>query len=83
MCRVLCAQYHNSMSMRNTAASLGHPMLEFDGAAELWATDMDSLLALFQCREYMEIMIPDENKFIDRATGKFMFGYDDLKLDQT
>lgn len=76
-------QFHNSMAMREKAVSLGLPVMEFDAAAEFWGADLDSVMSVFQDPGYLEKVVPDENKFITREGSKFMFGYEDLKLDRT
>ncbi|CAM6121677.1 unnamed protein product [Calypogeia fissa] len=76
-------QYHNDLAARNKATSMGFPVMEYDGATELWAEDLDTLLDVSKDEEYLQKIVPDAGKFISREYTKFMFGYDDLKMDKT
>ncbi len=50
----------------------GLPPARFDGITELWFDDLDALQALFTSPRYMEVIRPDEGKFLDLAGCEFV-----------
>lgn len=46
---------------------VGLPTTEYDGMAIFEARDWDKIAAVFTDPEYKEKVIPDEEKFVDRA----------------
>lgn len=38
-------------------------------------------MAVFQDPEYHKTIVPDEEKFIYRESGKFIFGFEEVKFD--
>ena len=45
----------------------GLPEAPYDGIAELWLDDMESLGQVFGQEVYASVVVPDEEKFLDRA----------------
>ena len=45
---------------------------EFDGIAELWLDNMDEVKRAFSEPRYLEVVRPDEHKFLDLANCVFM-----------
>lgn len=45
---------------------------EFDGIAELWADNLDEVNRAFSEPRYLEVVRPDEHKFLDLAHCIFM-----------
>ena len=45
----------------------GLPEAPYDGIAELWLDDMESLGRAFGQQVYASVVVPDEEKFLDRA----------------
>src|SRR3546814_15792614 len=51
----------------------------FDGYAELWFDDVDGMTKAFSEPRYLEVIRPDEQKFIDLDACKVMVCYDVAK----
>ena len=45
---------------------------DYDGIAELWADSFDALKAAFSEPRYLELIRPDEAKFADLASCRFL-----------
>jgi len=43
----------------------GLPAPEYDGITELWFDDVDSIWKVFSSERYLELIRPDEEKFLD------------------
>ena len=57
----------------NTGVEIpGIPPMTFDGTTELWFDDMAGLAGVFQSKEYMEQIRPDEAKFLDLHRCEFL-----------
>lgn len=52
------------------------PVLEFDGAAEFWVPNLETLQAMNTDPEYVEKIQPDEANFIDPKSFKMIIGVD-------
>ncbi|WP_159500705.1 EthD domain-containing protein [Microbacterium sp. 18062] len=50
----------------------GLPAPTFDGATELWFDDFDGIGRVFGDPEYLAVIRPDEQKFIDLAGCEFL-----------
>ena len=50
----------------------GLPPVRFDGITELWFDDIEALQAVFTAPGYMEVIRPDEAKFLDLAGCEFV-----------
>ncbi len=50
----------------------GLPPVGFDGITELWFDDAEALQAVFTSPRYMEVIRPDEAKFLDLAGCEFV-----------
>ena len=50
----------------------GMPDSKIDGTTELWFDDLDGLKAVFTSPRYMEIIRPDEAKFLDLNACEFL-----------
>ena len=47
----------------------GMPDSRYDGITEIWFDDVDGFAAVFTSREYLATVRPDENAFLDLASG--------------
>jgi uncharacterized protein (TIGR02118 family) len=45
----------------------GLPKAPYDGIAELWFDDKDSIGQAFEQKVYESVVVPDEERFLDRA----------------
>jgi uncharacterized protein (TIGR02118 family) len=52
----------------------GIPDSRIDGTTELWFEDAAGLLAVFTAPRYMELIRPDEEKFLDLRACEFLVG---------
>jgi hypothetical protein len=52
------------------------PILEYDGAAEFWVRDLETLENMYSDPEYVEVIQPDEANFIDGESFKMLIGVD-------
>ena len=50
----------------------GIPPMTFDGTTELWFDDMAGLAGVFEAKDYMEQIRPDEAKFLDLHRCEFL-----------
>ncbi|KZV89985.1 hypothetical protein EXIGLDRAFT_771268 [Exidia glandulosa HHB12029] len=57
------------------------PIVSFDGAAIFYARSQEELLAVFRHPEYLSVVVPDEESFIDRPASQVMVGYEEVKLE--
>ena len=48
------------------------PTPSYDGVGELWFGDLNGALAALTSENYQTIVIPDEEKFLDRSKMKFL-----------
>ena len=46
--------------------------MTFDGTTEIWFDDMAGLAGVFQSKDYMEQIRPDEAKFLDLHRCEFL-----------
>ncbi len=59
----------------STGAQLpGLPDNHIDGSTELWFDDPDSLAGIFRSPNYMAMIRPDEEKFLDLHACEFLVG---------
>ncbi len=59
----------------------GLPDSKIDGTTELWFDDLDGLKAVFGSPRYMEIIRPDEAKFLDLHACEFLIGVENPVID--
>lgn len=50
--------------------------MEFDGAAEFWVRDLETLANMSSDPEYIEVIQPDEDNFIDKKSMRMLIGVD-------
>ena len=50
----------------------GLPMLPYDGITELWFDDAESIGKVFNSERYMQLIRPDEEKFLDLKNCRFL-----------
>jgi hypothetical protein len=48
-------------------------LLHYDGLAEVWLDQPADLFEMFQSSEYQQVVIPDEEKFLDRSKTSLFF----------
>jgi hypothetical protein len=73
-------QYHSTPEFRDQAQGL-LPVLDFDGAAEFWVRDLETLQAMMTDKEYVEKIQPDEGNFINGETVTIIIGVDYIVVD--
>ncbi|CAM6128410.1 unnamed protein product [Calypogeia fissa] len=76
-------QYHVNTALSSHAATLGLPMMDFDGAAEFVVPDLETLMSVWYDPEFDKTVTPDEQKFMTREGVKIMIGYEDPMIDRT
>ncbi|KAL9126145.1 MAG: hypothetical protein Q9217_004756 [Psora testacea] len=59
-------QSHYSREALEHVQSDGVPMADFDGLATIEAASFDKLMEVFADQEYKNVVIPNEEKFMDR-----------------
>ena len=59
-------QVHVDEGVSTKLKEMGLGLLEADGMAIFEAISWDKLLEVFQDQEYQNVVVPDEEKFIDR-----------------
>ncbi len=58
----------------------GIPPMTFDGSTELWFDDMAGLTGLFEAKDYMESIRPDEAKFLALDRCEFLLTAENVVL---
>ncbi len=48
------------------------PALQYDGITELWFDDVESIAKVFTSERYMQLIRPDEAKFLDLPNCSFL-----------
>ncbi|KAI1211365.1 EthD domain-containing protein [Annulohypoxylon truncatum] len=74
------SQYHSDTSIDLTRFGFNN-MLGYDGVASLWANSFEELLAIFTSEDFRKTLLPDEDRFINRAELVSMVGWDEDKWD--
>jgi hypothetical protein len=74
------SQWHVTKESREQGASLGFPMMEYDGAAELHFATLEDYKACLKLPRW-EAIFKDEEKFIDLPIHT-MYGYEYLVIGQ-
>ncbi len=59
----------------------GLPPVRFDGITELWFDDVEALRAVFTAPSYLDVIRPDEAKFLDLAACEFVLSEETVILD--
>lgn len=59
----------------------GLPPVKYDGITELWFDDVDALARCFGDAEYMAIIRPDEEKFLDLHACDFIVSTETVIAD--
>ncbi|CAI6329125.1 unnamed protein product [Periconia digitata] len=76
------SQYHSTPEFRDLARAEGAPpILEFDGAAEFWMHDIQTLAKMQSDPFYIEKIRPDEEQFIDGKSLKLIVGVDYIVVE--
>ncbi|KAI0899149.1 hypothetical protein F4806DRAFT_493649 [Annulohypoxylon nitens] len=73
------SQFHTNSSTDLRQFGIG--MLSYDGAASMWANNLEELLQVFNAEEYLKTVVPDEERFINRAEIVTMIGWDEDKWE--
>ncbi|KAI2472821.1 EthD domain-containing protein [Annulohypoxylon bovei var. microspora] len=73
------SQFHSDKSVDLTG--FGVNMIGYDGGASMWANSLEELLAIFTDEEYLKTVVPDEEKFFNRADVVTMLGWDEDKWE--
>lgn len=55
--------------------------MEYNGAAEFWVNELQDFAANFHDQHYLDAVVPDEQKFIQRELGVILIGKDHVKYD--
>lgn len=77
--RRLVRQYVQS---HPTSTSVIFTDFKFDAITDIWFGDMTDLDALFRDPEYLSIIRPDEQKFIDHAASEVMVTRESLIIER-
>lgn len=76
-------QIHVRQTDMNSSLSKGLPMMMgYDGIMEAYAEKMEDFVALFESEEYKSLVIPDEERFVDRSQFKMFIGYEEIHWDR-
>ncbi len=59
----------------------GMPPRIYDGITELWFDNVAGLASLFQSKDYMEKIRPDEEKFLDLAGCQFLLSSENVVME--
>ena len=59
----------------------GLPPVRFDGITELWFDDVAALQAVFTAPGYLDVIRPDEAKFLDLAGCEFVLSEESVIID--
>jgi len=60
----------------------GMPPVEYDGTTELWFDDLAGLAAVFTAPRYLEIIRPDEARFLDLHGCGFIIATENVVIGQ-
>lgn len=58
----------------------GLPLLAFDGVTELWFDDVESIGKVFTSEPYMQLIRPDEEKFLDLQKCGFLITQENVVM---
>ncbi|GAM91181.1 hypothetical protein ANO11243_092280 [Dothideomycetidae sp. 11243] len=73
------AQFHVDHDLSNRLAKEHDmTMAPFDGGVRMWANSIEELMAVYQDPEYIENVIPDEEKFAKRDEYQMMVGWEEV-----
>ena len=75
------SQFHVDAAVTAGLATHGLPVSPYDGGAEFWADSYESAMAVFQDPEYLRVVVPDEQKFLQREAAVLMVGYEEVKWE--
>ena len=70
-------QFHVDHQTSEGLKAHGLPIAEYDGGVEIWAKNLEELMAVFQDEEYMRVVVLDEEKFLKRHETMMMVGRDE------
>ncbi|KAI1380263.1 hypothetical protein F4677DRAFT_441579 [Hypoxylon crocopeplum] len=73
------SQFHSNSSV--DLAKFGVGVTGYDGGANMWATSIKNLLAIFTDEEYLRVVVPDEANFFKRADVAIMVGWEEDKWE--
>ncbi|KAL3470508.1 hypothetical protein BJX99DRAFT_264189 [Aspergillus californicus] len=72
-------QFHVSETLKLQAASLGAPVLDYDGIAEFWVSDVQDWKDITSDKDFVKHMAEDELIFVQPPIS-VMVGYDNLVI---
>lgn len=75
-------QYHADDAKMKALAAVTNTM-PWDGAAEFWAHSLEDIVAIFSDPDYLNIVVPDEERFFDKASAQTFVGYEEVKYERT
>ncbi|WP_158799377.1 EthD domain-containing protein [Pedobacter sp. L105] len=58
----------------------GLPLPEFDGITEIWFDNADSIEKVFGSKDYMELIRPDQEKFLDMQGCSFLISTEHIVI---
>jgi hypothetical protein len=58
----------------------GLPPPQYDGSTELWFDDVESIGKVFNAKPYLELIRPDEEKFLDLSGCDFLLSIENPVL---
>jgi len=73
------SQFHVNRQVMDELAAKRLPIVDYDGVMSIWGHSVEDLVAIFQDEEYKRVVVPDEEKFLNRRSAKFLLGHDEDK----
>ncbi|CAK7233734.1 hypothetical protein SCUCBS95973_008696 [Sporothrix curviconia] len=74
-------QHHITPDLREQAQSLGIPVLDYDGIAEVWVDSVEDWKQIVTDTDFVKAVAEDEKNFILYPIN-VMFGWDNLIIDE-
>ncbi|KEF62748.1 uncharacterized protein A1O9_00721 [Exophiala aquamarina CBS 119918] len=73
------SQFHVDKQAQTGLSPLGVPLGQFDGVAIMEADSLETFLEVYQGKDFLKVVLPDEQKFIDHDKSFVMFGHQEDK----
>ncbi|XXG96009.1 hypothetical protein Hte_002286 [Hypoxylon texense] len=75
------SQFHSDSSVNLAPYGIG--MAGFDGGANMWAYSLEDVFAVFKDEEYLRVVRPDEEQFLNSAETVAMLGWEEDKWEKS
>ncbi|KAJ9606731.1 hypothetical protein H2200_008740 [Cladophialophora chaetospira] len=73
------SQFHVDKTATGALKAMGVPLGHHDGVAIMEAESLEAFLSVYQDKDFLEIVLPDEKRFIDRDKSFVLFGHQEDK----